>query len=230
MGNKIQSIVNNRETCTFMKNKYGCLPTHVANVPIEVTESMFYLYMPIKLHGTNIVKADERLMVFAPLIAKAQIDYVRFFGIKALTDVAIYITAKHGIITPTAPGNRPGYHSDGFMTEDINYIWCDRNPTIFNTSAFSLTQDDEVSLAEMEQQALKTNEVAFGPYALLRLNQYNIHKVATPERVMARTFVKLSFSMDRYDLIGNTHNYKLDYNWDMKERKAERNIPQSKIG
>jgi len=44
-----------------------------------------------------------------------------------------------------------------------------------------------------------------------------------------RTFVKISFSKDKYDLIGNSHNYEMDYKWDMKERKEERNIPQTAL-
>ena len=41
-----------------------------------------------------------------------------------------------------------------------------------------------------------------------------------------RTFFKLSFSKDKYDLKGNSHNYLFDYNWEMRERKENRNIPQ----
>jgi hypothetical protein len=44
-----------------------------------------------------------------------------------------------------------------------------------------------------------------------------------------RAFLKVSISKDKYDLIGNSHNYLLDYDWQMKERKQERNIPQSVV-
>lgn len=42
-----------------------------------------------------------------------------------------------------------------------------------------------------------------------------------------RAFLKVSFSKDKYDLLGNSHNYLMDYNWEMKARKEDRNIPQS---
>lgn len=45
---------------------------------------------------------------------------------------------------PNCSFNRMGYHSDGFLTDDINYIWCDNNPTIFNISAFNLTLDENL--------------------------------------------------------------------------------------
>ena len=42
--------------------------------------------------------------------------------------------------------------------------------------------------------------------------------------------VDMSFNNTvKYDLIGNSHNYLLDYDWQMKERKQERNIPQSVV-
>jgi hypothetical protein len=57
----------------------------------------------------------------------------------------------------------------------------------------------------------------------------NIHKVAPVLVGGMRTFVKVSFSYDKYDLVGNSHNYLLNYAWEMKERKDDRNIPQSKL-
>lgn len=38
-----------------------------------------------------------------------------------------------------------------------------------------------------------------------------------------RTFARVSFSDDRYDMIGNARNYGLDYNWIMHPRGAVRN-------
>jgi hypothetical protein len=79
----------------------------------------------------------------------------------------------------------------------------------------------------MEKQAIPFNNYSYRENQLLRLNQYNIHKVAPVTEVGMRTFLKLSFSKDKYDLIGNSHNYLIDYNWEMKNRKEHRNIPQS---
>ena len=65
--------------------------------------------------------------------------------------------------------------------------------------------------------------------SFLRLNQYNIHRVSGVKSTCLRSFLKVSFSQDKYDLRGNSINRLLNYNWDMKERKKERNIPQSRI-
>ena len=115
------------------------------------------------------------------------------------------------------------------MTNDINYVWCDQNPTIFNASDFNLTLDHTISMIEMKDQAKSENEVIYLENSLLRLNQFNVHKVNESDFEGMRTFLKITFSKDQFDLIGNTHNYQLEYNWGMKPRNTERNVPQSKI-
>lgn len=66
-------------------------------------------------------------------------------------------------------------------------------------------------MKEMEQQADSSNNVTYSENRLLRLNQFNIHQVAPVTSGGMRTFLKLSFSKDKYDLVGNSHNYLLDY-------------------
>ncbi len=206
-----------------MKLPYGKLPSCVGQYNIVFTESCFYLYLPIKLQNSDVVRVPKRLRPLMPLINRVFWDMKHedtFFGL------AVYLTVKHGIVTPGNPGNRPGYHSDGFMTNDLNYIWCDCNPTIFNYSDFNLTQDEYISMAEMGAQALPENEMRYPSFSLLRLDQFNIHKVAPVSEIMTRTFVKISVSKDNYNLIGNSHNYELKYDWEMKQRGIERNVPQ----
>jgi hypothetical protein len=89
--------------------------------------------------------------------------------------------------------------------------------------------DDQVSLSEMEAQALPENDFSYPDNTLVRLNQFNIHRVSEPDVAGLRTFLKVSFSKDKYDLIGNTRNYLLDYNWEMKPRAASRNVPQTEM-
>ena len=214
--------------------KYGELPKDLGIYDTKCSEMMFYQYFPIKLanDGTHTdygVKYENRLNIFGELIYDSSKDFMQYFGCDLFDNSYIYLTVKHLHQSPNCTFNRKGYHSDGFLTDDINYIWYDKHPTIFNTTEFNLTLDDKISIVEMEQQAKVENEVTFKENTLLRLNQYNIHKVAPITDNGMRTFVKISFSKDRYDLIGNSHNYLLDYNWEMKERKEHRNIPQTII-
>lgn len=208
---------------------YGSLPAHLGYFENHTDEMFFYQYLPIKFVGNHNPIYENRLKCFDKLIGKICCDFIGEFGLNAYMDSNVYLTAKRLFVTPECGYNRPGYHSDGFGTSDINYIWSDRFPTIFNTSKFVLSENDILSLEEMDKQAKKQNEIHFFDNSILRLNQYNIHKCGEVTETTIRTFVKVSFSGDKYDLKGNSHNYKLNYNWEMKDRKLERNIPQSNI-
>lgn len=173
---------------------------------------------------------ENRLNCFIPLIEEIREDFIKEFGLAKYFKSYMYLTAKHMYQPPGNSFNRHGYHTDGFMTEDINYIWCDADPTTFNSSDFKLTMDDTISMKEMEEQALVENEVKYPVNSLLRLDQYNVHKVTESDALSLRTFLKISFSEDIYDLKGNSKNYHLNYKWEMKDRKVERNIPQTNVG
>lgn len=209
--------------------KYGDLPKVIDTIKVDCREMMFYQDMLIKDKGEYFHKIESRLDVFQCLIMAAVAAFISEFGDKAFRDSYMYISAKRLFQSKGKSFNRPGWHSDGFMSSDINYIWSDDGSTIFNNSNFIISQDDILSLKEFQIQADPDNDVIFPPNTLLRLNQFNIHRVGDVLADGIRTFVKVSFSHHKYDLEGNTHNYKLDYDWNMRPRNLTRNIPQSKI-
>lgn len=205
---------------------YGAAPIVLGTFDVQHGEMMFCQYMPVKLAGSTDIKRPESLKAFDALVGAACCEFVANDGLKRFVDSYVYVTAKHLFQGPGTTFNRPGWHCDGFMTDDINYIWCDRTPTIFNLSAFKLTQDDELSMLEMEQQAKPAFNASAPTNALLRLDQFCVHRADTPSQVELRTFLKVSISRDKYDLIGNAHNHLLDYAWPMRPRQPSRNIPQ----
>ncbi len=209
--------------------RYSELPKQLSIHNVSCKEMIFYQYLPIKLVGMKGVIFEDRLKYFDSIIKEACSDFIKENGLCRYINSNIYLTAKYMYQPANYSFNRIGYHSDGFLTDDINYIWSDRNPTIFNSGKFNLTMDDAISMKEMDIQALRENEITFPNNTLLRLNQFNIHKVNDIQEIGMRTFIKVSFSKDRYDLVGNSHNYLIDYNWEMKDRKDERNIPQTII-
>ncbi|MFC0183316.1 hypothetical protein SAMN04515674_105277 [Pseudarcicella hirudinis] len=209
------------------KIKYAGLPKFIANCACKCNEMMFYQYLPIKLHGGHRYSYEERLSCFEPIIREITQDYINYFGYDKFLNSYVYLTVKHLFQSEGCSYNRFGYHSDGFMTKDINYIWSDSNPTIFNKGPFFLTKDDKISLIEMQEQALAENDITFPDNSIVRLNQFHIHKVNESGKSGMRTFLKMSFSEDKYNLIGNSRNYLLKYDWEMLERGIERNIPQA---
>jgi hypothetical protein len=146
------------------------------------------------------------------------------YGVEAYQSNYVYLTAKRMYQKNGCGFNRQGWHSDSFMSDDINFLWTDKQSTIFNTSKFNLSQDDKLSLKEMEEQADPQNNITFPLNSILRLNQYVIHKVGEIEEGV-RTFVKLTFSKNKFNLIGNSVNYEINYNWMYYPRQLNRNIP-----
>lgn len=206
--------------------EYGELPKNLGLFEVDCREMMFYQYLPIKLIGQAQPVYEERLKCFDKLIGAIFCDYIGEFGLDNYITSYAYLTAKYMYQMPNCSFNRTGYHSDGFMTDDINYVWCDKNPTVFNFTNFKLSQDDNKSLKEMEWQEDKRKTVIYEENSLLRLNQFNIHKVNESSFEGMRCFLKISFSKDKYDLLGNNKNYLLDYDWEMRLRNQQRNIPQ----
>lgn len=206
--------------------KYGTLPKYLGTHEIQCDEMLFYQYLPIKMKTKTKLIVEERLKCFEELIGNICCDFIGEFGLDRFVNSYVYLTVKKMYQVNGCSFNRKGYHSDGFLTEDVNYIWCDKNPTIFNHSSFKLTLDDKVSMTEMQNQAKEENTKIYPENSLLRLNQYNIHKVSENKGLVLRTFVKVSFSSDKYDLVGNSKNYLIDYDWKMRGREVERNIPQ----
>jgi hypothetical protein len=209
--------------------RYGELPKELGIFEVEAKEMMFYQYLPIKMPNETQPIYEQRLKCFDALVGAICCDYIGEFGLDNYVNSYVYLTAKHLYQMPNCSFNRMGWHSDGFLTDDINYIWCDKYPTIFNKTDFDLPLDDLLSMEEMGKQAMPFNDVTYKENQLLRLNQFNIHKVAPIIKGGMRTFLKVSISKDKYDLIGNSHNYLINYDWEMKQRKQERNIPQSVV-
>lgn len=194
-------------------------PAVLGQFHIDCRELMFVQYMPIAMPRTS-PRIPENLRCFVPLV-----EAVMESGTPEST--YIYLTAKRLFVGPNCPGNRPGWHTDGFGTDDINYIWSDTAPTEFCIQEFTLSDDHDESLTQMEQQVqpwcenIKTYPVG----SLLMLDSSIVHRVASMTTEGYRTFVKISVSRERYNLIGNAHNYLFDYDWPMVERQAARNHP-----
>lgn len=198
------------------------LPKVLSIFSVTPSEMMFVMYMPIKLpYGS--IRIPDNLKCYQDLI-----DYSIGFeeGYNhpySLRDKYIYLTAKHMYVSSKYPGNRCGWHIDGFLSDDVNYIWTDRNPTEFCSQIFELHLDHSKSLVEMEEQVKEENIQTNPVNSLMRLDQTMVHRVSPNIEEGMRTFVKITISENRYNMAGNAHNHLLDYSWEMLPRKTCRN-------
>lgn len=197
---------------------YGIAPDLVGEFITPECELTFVLYMPIRLAGQRNLCIPEHLRAYEPLVEMA----LRHEG-KASDGRFIYLTVKRLFVQPGCVGSRLGWHTDGFGTSDVNYIWADTDPTEFCIQPFDLCDDHEISMRQMEEQASPENIVTYEACDVLRIDARHVHRCPMNPREGYRTFARVSFSDDRYNMIGNAHNYGLDYNWVMHPRGGQRN-------
>lgn len=205
--------------------KYGAEPINLGFIDLCPAEMMFWMYCPIKEPFYKHCIIPANLEQFKSIINTAMYDTPYDLWETSY----VYITAKTLYVTDGHIGNRPGWHSDGFQTSDVNYIWYDRAPTEFLIGSFELTSDCEKSMSEMNDVVGDCSLVTYPCKNLLKLDQRMIHR--SPENFEAgmRTFVKISISRFPYDLEGNSINPHLGEIFDKKPRKANRNHPSSMI-
>ena len=205
---------------------YGNPPTPVGRFEPAWDEFMHYLYLPVCMPGEEGIRLPPNLEFARALID--QVRYVEQFNTDLSTSY-IYLTTRRGWATPGNPLNRPGWHSDGFGSNDVNYIWADRWPTRFAIGEFVGISEDHVESAKQFDRIAASGmvEVVDGdPFEVYRLDPSVIH--ATPlidPPGGPRSFLKLSFSPSRYNLRGNSHNYLFNYDWMMWDREQLRNDP-----
>lgn len=213
--------------------RYGMLPEDLGLIDINPTEMLFHMYMPVSLPGSSKIHLPDHLKVFADLIILAKTrDPQRFH------DEHVYLTAKTLWVSGEFIGNRPGWHSDGFGTDDLNYIWADRAPTVFlhdevfnegivfngyDCNSFYSMCNELGEEADMWDTAWKTK--TFNDKHLLRLDPSVIHRSPINFEEGMRSFAKVSISKDIYNLKGNATNHLLNTGWVMQERNKERNHP-----
>jgi len=214
---------------------YGAAPVNLGRIELDTSEMMFWLYLPVKMPKQDHEVLPKQLEKFMPILDAVACDLIG--SEPGRWDRSyIYLSVKITHVNPDAPGNRPGWHSDGFLTSDLNYIWADRNPTEFFITAdhkrFHVPEDHAQSMKWFEEQATcrpctgdrlehaKVNH-------LYRLDQTNIHRVSKNVETGKRAFIKVSVSDKPYVQLGNSINHDLPaHPLPTVERKADRNCPQ----
>lgn len=208
---------------------YGKAPEDLGEIKLHLPEVMYYLYLPLKLRGQMVIEHLPANLKGIKGIADILLKIYYDIGPKEWVDNNIYITIKKMFVSPSVTANRPGWHADGFGTDDLNYIWYDCLPTEFSVGPnFNITEGDHVkSLEEFEEQAGKNPMVIYPNTHLLKLDPYVVHRVAMAKEQMMRTFIKVSVSKDQYNLKDNSINHELDYNWKTYDRAMVRNDPNA---
>jgi fructose-1,6-bisphosphatase/inositol monophosphatase family enzyme len=138
-----------------------------------------------------------------------------------------YITIDQKVVEPHRTQRRQGFHGDAFMTPENadlgrptltenTYLVCDRLPTEFKPGPFDISNvypDIPACLAHFDELSAAQRTVTLPPYAVVRITPYDVHSPAVnhSDQALRRTFVKITFSRERFNRIGNAANPLHDY-------------------
>lgn len=204
-----------------MKN-FGARPRICGFFEISLPEVMYYLYLPVRMQYSDI-KLPQNVECCRPLIERAiEMSMERK---NAHQYRYIYLSARKGWATPDSPLNRPGWHCDGFGTNDLNYVWWKGPGTRFAIQEFKdISSDHNLSLKQFEEQVVPENVITYQESSFLELTPDIVHATPIIEAPgCMRQYIKISLSDHKYNLHNNSHNYLFDYKWDMVDRELLRN-------
>lgn len=211
---------------------HSTVPESLGEFHVHNKEYCQYLYLPIKMADGFDIVLEPRLKFLENMIYAA-IDHECYHkSLDWITGKYIYLTVKQTLVPKGLDQNRPGWHSDGFGTNDVQFIWFNKWPTEFLIGDYEVSKDDIMSMEEM-----KCHEDGYylhgrqpplyepPPFHLYRIDQNNIHRTVPAPETGVRLFVKITISEHRYAQEGNSHNYNMNYDWTMAPRKTDRNQP-----
>lgn len=221
------------------KRTYGAPPWDLGvQQGIYLPEHMSYLYLPVRMAQSLVLR--ERPEETNDIRLPANLECLRAVveavtGLYAKYTDYVYVTAKRGY----GIQSRPGWHTDGFGTGDINVLWSRGLPTQFALGEFGdVPKGHSAAMRHFTDVIDGKIDTAFSAIAtypdqsLLVLDQYVVHRAPEPTRDLytraeiaePRQFVKISISKKKFNLEGNSHNYLFDYDWKMYPREDVRNM------
>jgi len=198
-------------------------PYNCGVIDISCEEMMLHMYMPLLLNGIDsVMMLPTHLKFLLPILSRIE-------EIDDMNGRYVYATVKHTYVSPKSMTQRMGWHIDGFNTNDINYIWYSEVPTEFAIGEFNLDENDSLSLKQMEEQVKNCDIITYPSKTLLRLAAKEVHRTnENHDYEGLRTFIKITISDHKFNLIGNAKNPLLDYDWKMHSRQKLRNMESNK--
>lgn len=185
------------------------------------------LDMPIKMSGSNEYKIPKEFEQFIEPISK-MISFETAHN-ENLIDFYAYLTIDQSESNGRKTHREPGLHVDGFqgsriepkVTCDRSYITSDCDCPSFWNQAFESVENMNDSTQNIFYEFDKTkhysSEIKCNPFDIYLMDCYAVHSANKAENKQ-RTFLRLSFSVRKFDRLGNSHNHLFHYKWDMFDR------------
>lgn len=126
-----------------------------------------------------------------------------------------YVTIKKMYVQPEGFGNRDGWHIDGYLSDQDNFIWsdCRATPTEVAIGEFDIADNHEQSLNDMKHIASSRFHQQLNTNTLYEMHQECVHRPTAnkTENSVLHTFIKITYSKEMFNCIGNAWNYKIPH-------------------
>lgn len=193
--------------------------TPILGLNYNALEFCNFTYMCIKEPFGDIRIPENLLGVVKPVVREVMASG------SVLAEDYLYISVKKSHVQPYTTAMRSGFHIDGFLSNDRNWILADSMPTQVAVGTFSITPDHEKSLIEMYEQSRHKDRVQLKPHTLYHLDHECVHAPVNNMRgeTVVRTFIKVVASKELFNGYGNAWNYLLPHIKPTAKRGATRN-------
>jgi hypothetical protein len=199
----------------------------------SLCEGIRCLDMPIKMAGDKEYRIPLEFERFGDAISK-MISWENAHNKRNL-DFYAYLTIDQ---TKSNSGfhREPGCHVDGFQGARISpKVICDRSyivldcncPSIWNQSFETVENMDDNTqniFHEFDRTKHYSSEIKTTPYDIYFMDGYTVHSANEIVNESTRTFLRLSYSVRKFDRLGNSKNNCFDYKWEMVERSIAKNL------
>jgi len=208
----------------------GAPAENLGRFDIALDESMRYLYLPVwvpEMGGVNDPSVTNGYRFVPPNLHSILPMLSEVYDSPYYQDDDyVYINAIRGYIPQGHHPNRPGWHADGYGSNDHSFVWFDSVPTLWADQNFEgISPDHEESIRQMTAQIDVERVGRLDPFVLWGMSTSCVHATSAALWGSDRSFVKITLSKHRYNLEGNSHNYLIDYDWPMHDREGVRNHP-----
>ena len=204
------------------------IPKNSIFMPIDTSTLEFcnHSYMCIKQEGSSEYRIPENLQLIVDTMLSGIYQVSRYLYDNSYT-YNCYLTIRHEYVNPGSFGNRPGWHIDGFKSDQHNFIWMDILPTDVCDGEFRLSNDHYISLNEMMEQSCENDKFVrvLDVNTLYEMDQSCVHQPAVNNirQPRLRTFIKFTFSREQFNAFGNAWNYKIPHIRPTQHRHDSRN-------
>lgn len=152
-------------------------------------------------------------------------------------DYYCYLSLSQSVVPSGCWQRRPHLHSDGFQSAwikkklpcDMSFTVSNVRPTLYYQQRFPTEHLDPARdnfFKDFEKKLVCAPIDCQAPYQVTMMDAYTLHRAnknTSPDPV-ARTFVRMIFSVWKWDRSGNAHNPMFDYNWPPIERENWANL------